>query len=127
MKIKVSNEIAVEVKITQKQTCPAGTSYWNIDYMIDGVCIHNAATGAIWGEPNPIKMLDDEYAWSEYHYQDTSNPDPVPADKDRIGRNIGVGTSNSRNCWWEVKSKTHRQAIIDAVSQIIKQLPDEPV
>jgi hypothetical protein len=117
MKIKVNDEIVVEVKITQKQTCPAGTAYWNIDYMINGVCIHNAATGAIWGNPNPIKMLDDEYEWTEHHYQDISNADPIPVD--RIGKKISVGTSNSRDCWWEQKSKTHRQAIIDAVAQLV--------
>ena len=70
MKIKINEEIAVEVKITQKQTCPAGTAYYNIDYLIDRICIHSAATGAIYGEPNPIAMLDRNYTITECHYQD---------------------------------------------------------
>jgi hypothetical protein len=115
MKVRVNEKIVVEVKITKTMECPAGTAYYNIDYMIDGVCIHNATTGAIYGAPNPIEMLDRQYTWTEYHYEDIPNPDPRPA------KYTGAGSSNGRPAWWIEKSKTHRQAIIDAVSQIVSE------
>jgi len=95
--------------------CPAGTAYYTIDYLIDGVCIHSATTGAIYGAPNPIAMLDRFFTWNEYHYQDIDNPDPEPEGIAGIKK----GTTGGRPAWWIEKSKTHRQAIIDAVSQIV--------
>ena len=119
MKVKVNEKIAVEVKITQTMQCSRGTAYYTIDYMIDGICVHSATTGAIYGAPNPIAMLDRYYTWSEYHYQDIPNPDPRPEGDAEKGRKIGFGTSGGRTAWWEEKSMTHRQAIVNAVAEII--------
>lgn len=119
MKVKVNEKIAVDVKITQTMVCPAGTAYYTIDYLIDGVCVHSATTGAIHGAPNPIEMLDRMYTYSEYHYQDVLDPDPEPTGDNAKYQAIRVGTSGGRPAWWEEKGKTHRQAIIDAVSQIV--------
>ena len=115
------NNVDLDVIITQKYVCPAGTAYWQIDYCIDGICIHSASTGAIYGSPNPIEMLESEFTWNETHYQDILNPDPVPEGEERQGRKIGVGTSGDRQAWFETKSKTHRQAIIDALEQIVEE------
>jgi hypothetical protein len=52
-------------------------------------------------------------------HQDIPNPDPQPEDYHKQDRTIKVGTVGGRDAWWEEKSKTHRQAIIDAVAQII--------
>lgn len=119
MKIKVTPEIVVDVEIIQKQVCPAGSSYWDINYLVDGICIHNATTGAIYGKPNPIATLDREFDTTEYHYQDIPNPDPEPQGDERKGRSLGGGSSSNRPAWWEVKHKTHREAIINAVNQVV--------
>ena len=116
MKIKINEKIAVTVKVTQTNVCPAGSAYYTIDYLLDGMCIHSATTGAIYGTPNPITMLDRNFTWSETHYQDIDNPDSRPEDVQ--GRIIKFGSSGGRPAWWEEKSKTHRQAIIDAVNQL---------
>jgi len=116
MKVRVNEKIVAEVKITQTTVCPAGTAYYTIDYLIDGVCIHSATTGAIYGAPNPIAMLDRIYSLNEYHYQDIDNPDPEPEGITGIKK----GSSGGRPAWWIEKSKTHRQAIIDAASQIVE-------
>jgi len=120
MKVKVNDKIAVEVKIIKTMDCPAGTAYWTIDYLIDGVCVHSATTGAICGVPNPIAMLDRHYSFSEIHYQDISSPDPRPMGDEAKGREIGFGSYGGRPAWFEKRSNTHRQAIIDAVSQIVE-------
>ena len=119
MKIRVNDKIVVDVKIIRTMVCPAGTAYHTIDYLIDGVCIHSATTGPIYGDPNPIAMLDRFYTWSEYHYQDIPHPDPQPIGDAVGGKKIGCGTSGGRPAWWEEKSQTHRQAILIAASQII--------
>jgi hypothetical protein len=119
MKIKVDGKTAVEVKITCTMTCPAGSAYHTIDYLIDDICIHSATTGAIYGEPNPIAMLDRSYSSQEIHYQDILNPDPKPAGLGNDGQGGGSGTIGNRPAWWYQISKTHRQAIIEAVAQII--------
>lgn len=124
MKVKVTESIEVEVQVTQKSTCPAGTAYWQVDYMVDGLCIHSASTGAIYGNPDVIAMLDREYPIYEYHYQDVPDPDPVPTGDAAIGRNItqvtvGKGGKPSREAWCEETLLTHRQAIIDAYNQLI--------
>lgn len=59
MKIKIGNHV-VGVKVTQGQVCPAGTSYWYVDYTVDGVAVHTAKTGAIYGQPNALAMLDND-------------------------------------------------------------------
>ncbi len=119
MKIKVAEGIEVGVAITETSRCPSGSAYYTIDYLIDGVCIHSATTGAIYGNPNPIAMLDRLYTWTEEHYQDVLNPDPVPEGDERKGRTISGGTVGSRHAWWEEFSQTHRQAIIKAAAQIV--------
>ena len=119
MKARINDQIVVEFKITQTTVCPAGTAYYTIDYLIDGICVHSATTGAIYGAPNPIEMLDRMYTYSEYHYRDVLNPDPEPTGDNAKGRAIKFGSSGGRPAWWEEKGKTHRQAIIDAVSQIV--------
>ena len=121
MKIKVTEEIAVGVKITQTMVCPAGSAYHTIDYLVDGICIHSATTGAIYGEPNPIAMLDRSYSSQTIHYQDIPGPDPKPAELGTTARPGGSGTIGERPAWWDQISKTHRQAIIDAVAQIVAE------
>jgi len=125
MKIKVNEKIVVEVKITQTQRCPAGTAYWTIDYLIDGVCIHSATTGAIYGSPNPIEMLDRWYTWTETHYEDLPSPDPMPIGDNAKGLKLSRGSSGGRPAWWVERSKTHRQAIIEAIEQIVKEKENE--
>ena len=124
MKIKVNEKIAVEPQIIQKSTTPSGNAYWKIDYMYNGVCIHSAATGCISGNPNPIEMLDRKFTVNQYHFQDVPNPDPQPVGKDYEGRTIKAGSLSeggpSRPCWWEEVGKTHRQAIIEAIDQIME-------
>jgi len=127
MKVRVNDKITAEVKITQTTVCPerencgSGTAYYTIDYLINGVCIHSATTGAIYGSPNPIAMLDRFFTVSEYHYQDIASPDPMPTGDEAKNRKLGRGTSGGRPAWWEEKGKTHRQAIIEAVAQIVKE------
>lgn len=126
MKIKVNEKIAVGVKITQKMVCPAGTAYYSIDYMYESpngekICVHSAGTGAIYGEPNPIAMLDRTFSWSEPHFQDIPDPDRKPEGEAARGRKICVGRHGGRNAWWDEREKTHRQAIIDAVAQIVEE------
>jgi hypothetical protein len=125
MKIRVNDTIAVEIKITPKNYTTREYltgGYYNIDYLIGGICIHNAATGYISsGEPNPIAMLDQPYTIREYHYQDISNPDPQPTDGIMYGKTISVGSVAGRPCWWAERDVTHRAAIIAAVSQIIAE------
>lgn len=120
MKVRVNEQIVVEVKVTQTMVCPAGTAYYTIDYLVNGLCVHSATTGAIYGSPNPIEMLDRMYTYSEYHYQDTPNPDPMPEGEDAKNRIIKSGSVGGRRAWWEEKGKTHRQAIIEAVAQIVE-------
>jgi hypothetical protein len=120
MKIKIEEKgKEIGIAITKKQTCPAGTAYWQIDYLYRGICIHSAGTGAIWGNPNPIEMLDRKFTVNQYHYQDIPTPDPQPVGKDYEGRTIKVGSSDGRPCWWEEVWKTHRQAIIESLEQIV--------
>jgi len=123
MKVRVSSEIIVGVQVTQKQVCPAGTAYWQVDYMVGGVCIHSATTGAIWGNPDIVAMLDREYEIREEHYQDIPNPDPKPENEDesqKMGWNtIGSGTIGGRPAWWQNKMISHRQAIIDKYNQLV--------
>ena len=119
MKIRINENIAVGVKILQTMICPAGTAYYTIDYLYEDICVHSANTGAIYGEPNPIAMLDQGFTWKEPHYQDIDNPDPKPEDIGCRNHPGGAGSYGGRNAWWEEKAKTHRQAIIDAVAQII--------
>jgi len=119
MRIKVEEGIEVGVEITQKGTCPAGTAYWVVDYMVDGVCIHSATTGAIYGNPNPLAMLDREYTWHETHYQDVPDADPKPEGEIAQARKISVGTSGNRPAWFEERHQTHRQAIINSIAQLV--------
>ena len=119
MKIRVDEKITVDVKITQTMVCPAGTAYWTIDYLIDGICVHSATTGAIYGSPNPIEMLDRKFTYVEYHYQGIPNADPEPTGEEAKGRNIQCISVDGKRAWKEEKGKTHRQAIIEAVSQIV--------
>jgi len=119
MKIKVNDKIVVEPRINQTSVTPSGNAYYNIDYLVDGICVHNATTGCIGGAPNPIAMLDRTYSYSEYHYQDIPNPDPQPESLPISDGKLCGGSSGGRPCWWVEKEKTHRQAIIDAVSQIV--------
>lgn len=120
MKVKVNKNIAVEVKTVCTMTCPAGSAYHTIDYLVDGICVHSATTGAIYGEPNPIAMLDRSFSEREYHYQDIPDPDPKPAGLGNQGFPGGSGTVGNRLAWWLEKSLTHRQAIVDAVAQIVE-------
>lgn len=120
MKIKVTEKIIVEPQIIQKSTTPSGNAYYQIDYLYQGFCIHSAATGCISGNPNPIDMLDRKFTVNQYHFQDVPNPDPQPTGDDYKGRTIKVGSSDSRPCWWEEIGKTHRQAIIEAIEQIVE-------
>ncbi len=120
MKIKVNEKIAVGVKITQTMVCPAGSAYYTIDYLYNGICIHSATTGAIHGEPNHIAMLDRSYTWTEPHYQDIPNPEAKPEGDAALGRKISSGSYGGRNAWWEEKNNTHRQAIIEAIAQIVE-------
>jgi hypothetical protein len=119
MKIKITDKIAVNVRVNMTNQCPAGTAYYSIDYMVDGFCIHTATTGAIYGEPNVIAMLDREFTKpKEYHYQDIENPDPKP-ETTLKGHKYQNCTVNGRDAWYEEVSITHRQAIIDACKQIV--------
>jgi len=120
MKLQVAPGIVVGVEVTQKQVCPAGTAYWRVDYTVEGVCIHSAATGAIWGRPDVIDLLDTEYIYNIYHYTDITNPDPLPDSDNREGRVVRVGTSGNRPAWWEEITTTHRKAIIHAYTQIVE-------
>lgn len=117
MQIKISEYIVTEVKVTQTMTCPAGTAYWTVDYCIDGLCIHSAATGAIYGNPDVIAMLDREYeVHGETHYIDDAHPMPDP-----LPRGARYGTSGDNQAWFSPsRHVTHRQAIIDAVAQIVQ-------
>lgn len=122
MKIKIDNA-EIGVQVTQKMVCPAGTAYWQIDYMFEGVCIHSAHIGAIYGSPNPVATLDWTYMIRpiEYHYQDISAPDPQPTDGMMYGKRIKVGSVNGRPAWWVEKGKTHREAIIESLGQIVRK------
>jgi len=119
MKIKANDQITVDVKVTQKQVTPAGLAYWQVDYMVDGMCIHSATTGAIHGNPDVVAMLDREYDYTVYHYQDIANPDAEPTGEDRKNRRLGGGTSSNRPAWWENFNTTHRDAIIKAYGQLV--------
>ena len=114
MKIKIGKN-EVEAAIIKTYDTPAGLSYYRVEYKVDGICIHAANTGAMHGSPNPIAILDGDHTWTEYHYRDIPNPDPTP-----VGAGIKVGTAGGRKAWWEDKTKTHRQAISDAISQIVQ-------
>ena len=118
MKIKVNENIIVEPQIRQTSTTPSGNAYYNISYLIDGICVHNATTGCISGSPNPIAMLDHTYESTETHYQDIANPDPAP-ESVQNGK-IQIGSVGGRPAWWIVRQKTHREAIIEAVAQIVE-------
>jgi len=118
MKIRIG-EAEIGVEITQKMLCRAGTAYHQIDYTYRGICIYSVSTGAIYGQPNPLGILDVAYEWSIPHYQDIPEADPMPEGENRVGRTIKRGTFGGREAWWEVHTKTHRQAIIDAIAQII--------
>jgi hypothetical protein len=119
MKIRINDKIVVEVQVTQTMVCPAGTAYYDINYLIDGMCIHSATTGTIWGQPDVIAMLDRKFTrTSEYHYQDGNNPDPIPTDNADV--KLHQGSVNGRLAWWTEEGITHRQAIIEAVSQIVE-------
>ena len=118
MKIRITDKIVVDVKTTMTMQCPAGTAYYTIDYLIDGFCIHSATTGAIYGNPDVVAMLDREFSKpKEYHYQDIENPDPRP--ETTKTRKIFSGTVNGREAWYEEISISHRQAIIDAFDQLV--------
>lgn len=120
MKIRVNEKITVNVKVTMTTQCPAGTAYWTIDYLVDGLCIHSATTGAIYGQPDVIAMLDRVFTRSsEYHYQDIDNPDPIP--ESSSNRKVHNGTANGHPAWWMDESLTHRQAIVEAYSQIVTE------
>jgi hypothetical protein len=120
MKIKVNDKIVVDVQVTQKgPLTPGGLAYWQIDYMVGGVCIHSATTGAIHGNPDVVAMLDRQYDNTIYHYQDIPNPDNEPTGDERKNRRIGSGTSSGRPAWWESIEITHRDAIIKAYSQLV--------
>ena len=101
--------------------CLEGTAYWTIDYTYEGVCVHTAETGKIYGKPNPVNMLDKLFSRNENHYQDVENPDPAPEDLGTVKRPGGSGTAGGRPAWWEKHTKSHRQAIIDAMRQIVKE------
>lgn len=116
MKIRINDTVNTDVRIIKMQVCPAGTAYYRVEYLIDGICIHAVNTGAMYGTPNPIELLDGQHCWTEYHYQDIPNPDPKPSD-----RPVGSGTAGNRPAWWEDKAKTHRQAILDNLSQVVAE------
>lgn len=118
MKIRVTDKIAVDVRVTNTMTCPAGSAYWQIDYCVDGLCIHSATTGAIHGNPDVIAMLDRKFTrTAEPHYQDINNPDPAPVST--LAKVVHSGSVNGRDAWWTDETVTHRQAIIEAYSQLI--------
>jgi len=96
MKIKIDNA-EISIQVISKMVCPSGRAYWKIDYMYEGICIHSVHTGAIYGNPNPVAMLDETYTISEYHYQDIPTPDPQPADGMMYGKHIKVGSVNGRS------------------------------
>jgi len=124
MNIKLNEEIAVDVQVTQSYQCPSGEAHWQIDYMVDGVCIHSATTGAIRGNPDVIAMLDRKYiVEGPYHYKDIVNPDPIPeSTANHLIKNqmVCLTGEKSRPVWYEEITLTHREAIIKAYSQIIK-------
>ena len=112
MKVRINSEITVDVKVTQTMVCPAGKAYWQIDYIVDGYCIHSATTGAIYGSPDVIAMLDRKYTYSVEH--DMS--DPVPTGTDH---KIRYWHSERGDFWAEEFAATHREAIIKACNQLI--------
>jgi hypothetical protein len=125
MKVKVAEGIIVDVSCHVTHSCPAGTNYWQVDYSVNGLCIHSATTGAIFGNPDIIAMLDRTFTVKEYHYQDIPNPDKKP-DVEIPGvvikeGEIGNAFDNKKNrpVWWAEYGKTHRQAIIDAYNQLV--------
>jgi hypothetical protein len=121
MQIKINDDVVVDVRVITRMVCPAGTAYYRIEYLVDGLCIHAASTEAMYGTPNVIATLDYAYEWTETHYQDIPNPDPRPKDDKVNGKNIRSGSSGGRPAWWIVKTKTHRQAILDALAQVVPQ------
>jgi hypothetical protein len=118
MKIRVTDKIIVDVQTTMTMRCPAGTGYWDINYLVDGQCIHCATTGAIYGQPDVIAMLNRVFTrTSAYHYQDIDQPDPIPAATS--AQKVCRGSCNGRPAWWTDEAVTHRQAIVEAYSQVV--------
>lgn len=121
MKVRVNEEIVVDVKVSQTASTPSGNGYFSVDYLVDGICIHRAFSGCVSGAPNPIAALDSCFEVTEYHYQDIPDPDPKPESIPvSVGKLYG-GTSGERPAWWITRRKTHRQAIIDAFAQIVPE------
>ena len=90
MRIKINDQLSVQPVVTRTTICPAGTAYWHIDYVVDGICIYTVTTGAISGQPSPITYLDyDHERW-------------MPCE--------GEG--------WVRRTKTHREWLTDAAKQI---------
>lgn len=90
MKINITNEIQVEPVIIQTMKCPTGTAYWTIDYQIEGITVYSLNTKAIDGSPSPIAYLD-------YTHE----------------RFFDVDAEHTRS-----ETKTHREWLLDAISQI---------
>lgn len=120
MKIRVNEKVAVEVRVIESATCPAGTAYYVIEYCIDGICIHKAYEGPMYGRPNPIKTLDNTYDYDVVHYQDGDYQDEQPNGESTKNRKIFSGSYGGRSAWWEKLSKTHRECIIENFSQIVQ-------
>lgn len=112
MKIKINETTAVDVRVIQTTVCPAGTAYYRVEYLKDGLCIHAASTKAMYGSPDVIAMLAQTYEINEYHSMDEPQEPGCHA-----------GTVGGKPMWWITREVTHRQAIVDALAQIVEDTP----
>ena len=117
MEIKVTDTINVTPVCTQTHTCPAGTAYWQVDYQYKGMVVHTATTGAIYGQPNPIAMLDYEHT----DKRTVRDGDPALGEgwtKQGEVRVLSNGNHGDYAATEYTRTQTHRAAILAAISQL---------
>ena len=61
MRIRITDNVLVDVVVTQTTRCPAGTAYWIVQYCIDDLPIYTVHTAAIYGQPDAIAILDQDH------------------------------------------------------------------
>jgi len=106
MKIKINSQITVEPIIIRTYTCPAGTAYWQIDYRHNGITIHSAHTKAIYGTPNPVAMLDEQYERRVECTADTPGA-------------VKWSNCDTGDHYMVTSHPTHRQSIEQAIAQLV--------
>jgi hypothetical protein len=106
------NGVPLTITATQTSTCPAGTAYWQVEYRRTGdqLPCYIICTGAIYGRPDALAMLDATHELNE---------SILPADVDpAVARSATVYESGQPDHVTHLWRETHRATLLRRVAML---------